>query len=93
MNYLLDNNISVKGLDQALKIARDLIEADYQVMVQLDDGDIYIVSYEYNDLTYGSNRFASITPEEEEDIYDARLAAKLNKDKDIAGDDEDDYDK
>lgn len=92
MNYLIDNNISVKGLDQALKIARDLIEADYQVMVQLDDGDTYIVSYEDNDLTYGSNRFASITPEEEENIYDARLAAK-HANNEIANENEDNYDK
>ena len=64
MNQMLRNYIAVEGLEAALKVARTLIEQDYQVMVQLDDCDIYIVSYESNDDHLGDNVFASLSREE-----------------------------
>ena len=72
MNALLRNTIATKGLDNALEVARVLIKNDYQVMIQLDDCDIYVVSYEDNDYRYGDNQFASLTQEEIEDIMDRR---------------------
>ena len=72
MNALLRNTIATKGLDNALEVARVLIKNDYQVMIQLDDCDIYVVSYEDNDYRYGDNQFASLTQEEIEDIIDRR---------------------
>lgn len=64
MNQMLRNYIAVEGVEAALKVARTLIEQDYQVMVQLDDCDIYIVSYESNDDHLGDNIFASLSREE-----------------------------
>lgn len=72
MNALLRNTITTKGLDNALEVAKVLIKNDYQVMIQLDDCDIYVVSYEDNDISYGDNQFASLSPEEVEHIYDLR---------------------
>ena len=71
MNQMLRNYIAVEGVEAALKVARTLIEQDYQVMVQLDDCDIYIVSYESNDDHLGDNVFASLT-REEVDIINAK---------------------
>ena len=72
MNQLLRNYIAVEGVEAALKVAHTLIEQDYQVMVQLDDCDIYIVSYESNDDHLGDNQFASLTREEIDVINDRR---------------------
>ena len=72
MNQLLRNYIAVEGVEAALKVARTLIEQDYQVMVQLDDCDIYIVSYESNDDHLGDNQFASLTREEIDVINEKR---------------------
>lgn len=46
--------VAVQGLDKALAFAKALMEAhECQVLIQLDDGDIYIVSwatrYDWND--------------------------------------------
>lgn len=71
MNQMLRNYIAVEGVEAALKVARTLIEQDYQVMVQLDDCDIYIVSYENNNDELGDNVFASLT-REEVDIINAK---------------------
>ena len=50
MNRLIGNNyVAVKGKDNALKIAAALLEQDYQVFIQLDDCDIYVVAYTGND--------------------------------------------
>ena len=72
MNQMLRNYIAVEGLEAALKVARTLIEQDYQVMVQLDDCDIYIVSYESNDDHLGDNQFASLSREEIDFINEKR---------------------
>ena len=73
MNRLIGNNyISVAGKDNALKIAAALLEQDYQVFIQLDDCDIYIVAYTSNDTRYGGDEFAKLNDEEQEIIMDHR---------------------
>ena len=80
MNRLIGNNyISVEGKDNALKIAAALLEQDYQVFIQLDDCDIYIVAYTSNDTRYGGDEFAKLNDEEQEIIMDHRND-KENKD-------------
>lgn len=72
MNQMLRNYITVEGVGAALKVARTLIEQNYQVMVQLDDCDIYIVSYESNDDHLGDNQFASLSRDEIDIINEYR---------------------
>ena len=72
MNALLRNTIATKGLDNALEVARVLIKNDYQVMIQLDDCDIYTIAFESNNAALGDNQFASLTQEEVEHIYNLR---------------------
>ena len=80
MNRLIGNNyISVEGKDNALKIAAALLEQDYQVFIQLDDCDIYIVAYTSNDTRYGGDEFAKLNDEEQELIMEHRND-KENKD-------------
>lgn len=71
MNQLLKHYVSVEGIDNALELAKVLIKNNYQVFIQLDDCDIYIVSYEYNDSDF-EYRFAAITDEEEAHIAETR---------------------
>ena len=73
MNRLIGNNyISVEGKDSALKIAAALLEQDYQVFIQLDDSDIYIVAYTSNDTQYGGDEFAKLNDEEQELVSNYR---------------------
>ena len=72
MNALIDTYVSAKGLDNAMEIAKILIKNDYQVMIQLDDCDVYIIAFEDNDPSLGDNQFASLTQEEVEHIYNLR---------------------
>lgn len=37
--------ISVEGIEKALKVAKVLLENDYEVFIELDDCDIYCVHY------------------------------------------------
>ena len=64
MNALIDTYLSAKGLDNAMEIAKILLHNDYQVMIQLDDCDVYIIAFESNDPSLGDNSFASLTQEE-----------------------------
>lgn len=73
MNRLIGNNyVSVEGKDNALKIAAALLEQDYQVFIQLDDCDIYIVAYTSNDTRYGGDEFAKLNDEEQEIVMEHR---------------------
>ena len=101
MNQMLRNHIAVEGVEAALKVARTLIEQDYQVMVQLDDCDIYIVSYESNDDHLGDNVFASLSRDEIDIINEYREDKNYEKAKKFLEeyeeryyeeDDDDDYD-
>lgn len=80
MNRLIGNNyVAVKGKDNALKIAAALLEQDYQVFIQLDDCDIYVVAYTSNDTRYGGDEFAKLNDDEQELVQDYR-ADKEDKD-------------
>ena len=71
MNRLIGSNyIAVQGKDNALKIAAALLEQDYQVFIQLDDCNIYVVAYTSNDTRYGGDEFAKLNEEEQELIED-----------------------
>lgn len=71
MNRLIgEHYIAVEGLDKAMKLAKTLIECDQQVMIQLDDVDIYIVAYA-PEGQWGE-KFASLDEEEQEMIEDYR---------------------
>lgn len=73
MNRLIGTNyISVEGKDNALKVAATLIEQDYQVFIQLDDCDIYIVAFTSNDLRYGGPQFALLDEDEVSNVLDDR---------------------
>ena len=73
MNRLIGNNyISVEGKDNALKIAAALLEQDYQVFIQLDDCNVYVVAYASNDTRYGGDEFAKLNDEEQELIMGHR---------------------
>ena len=73
MNRLIGSDyVAVKGKDNALKIAAALLEQDYQVFIQLDDCDIYIVAYTSNDTRYGGDEFAKLNDEEQEIIMEHR---------------------
>ena len=90
MNQLIKDYIAVKGLDNAMDLVKSLVKADKQVMVQLDDCDIYIVAYADNDLELGGDQFAALTPEEAENIADAREKEKYVAAKELLKDDDDD---
>ena len=80
MNRLIGSNyVAVQGKDNALKIAAALLEQDYQVFIQLDDCNIYVVAYTSNDTRYGGDEFAKLNDEEQELIQDYR-ADKEDKD-------------
>ena len=80
MNRLIGNNyVAVKRKDSASKIATALLEQDYQVFIQLDDCDIYVVAYTGNDTRYGGDEFAKLNDDEQELIQDYR-AEKEDKD-------------
>ena len=71
MNALIKQNvIEVHGMDNALKVAKALLEQDYQVFVQLDDCDVYIVSYAFNNPNLDGVRFALLEADEEEYVSD-----------------------
>lgn len=71
MNALIKQNIlEIEGMDNALKVAKTLLEQDYQVFVQLEDCNIYIVSYALNDADLDAARFALLSADEEEYVSD-----------------------
>lgn len=72
MNKLLNERyVTVEGLENALEMAKALIKNDYQVMVQLDDCDIYIVAFTENSTEFG-NKFTPLSFEEIDAIEDMR---------------------
>ena len=72
MNKLLNERyVAVEGLENALEMAKALIKNDYQVMVQLDDCDIYIVAFTENTTEFG-NKFTPLSFEEIDAIEDMR---------------------
>ena len=74
MNKLLNERyVAVEGLDNALEMAKALIKNDYQVMVQLDDCNIYIVAFTENTTEFG-NKFTPLSFEEIDAIEDMRAS-------------------
>ena len=72
MNKLLNERyVAVEGLDNALEMAKALIKNGYQVMVQLDDCDIYIVAFTENSTEFG-DKFTPLSFEEINAIEDMR---------------------
>ena len=72
MNKLLNERyVAIEGLDNALEMAKALIKNDYQVMVQLDDCDIYIVAFTENTTEFG-DKFTPLSFEEIDMIEDLR---------------------
>lgn len=71
-SYGKNQYISVRGLDDALKLIRSLAEVnpDYQFLLQLDDSDIWIVSWAARDFKFGGERFVHMT-DFEYDEYEA----------------------
>ena len=73
MNSLLtEKYIAVEGKDNALKIAAALIDQDYQVFIQLEDCNIYIVAYTDNNTSHGGSEFALLDYDEQELIRNHR---------------------
>lgn len=67
MNRLIKKNVlEINGMDNALNVAKTLLKQDYQVFVQFEDCNIYIVSYAYNDADLDAAQFALLEPDEEE---------------------------
>lgn len=91
MNSMLRHYIAVEGREAALKVASALIEQNYQVMIQLDDCNIYIVAYEENDPSYGDYQFASLSPEEMEELQFKRDEAKYRKAVDFVAEHKDQF--
>ena len=80
MNKLLNERyVAVEGLDNALEMAKALIKNDYQVMVQLDDCDIYIVAFTENTTEFG-DKFTPLSFEEIDAIEDMRASNDNDKD-------------
>ena len=75
-----DKYIATRGLDAALEVAKVLIKNDYEVHIECDDCDIYIVHFAYaKHLRYGNAGFYRIS-EAQADVLDH-----------IDGDDTEDY--
>lgn len=67
--------MSFHGLDAALKFMRVVAETnpDYQLLLQLDDCDIWIVSWASYDSQYGGDSFMFIPADKQEDVEDILL--------------------
>ena len=71
-NLLTEKYIAVEGKDNALKIAAALIDQDYQVFIQLEDCNVYIVAYTDNNTSHGGSEFALLDDDEQELIRNHR---------------------
>lgn len=93
MNTLIRKNVlEIDGMDRALKVAKTLLEQGYQVFVQLEDCNIYIVSYALNDNDLDAARFALLEPDEEEYVNDYIAEKRYREARDLV-DEHDNYDR
>lgn len=93
MNALIKQNvIEVHGMNNALKVAKTLLEQDYQVFVQLDDCDVYIVSYAFNNAELDASRFALLSADEEEYVNNYIAEKRYREARDLV-DEHDHYDR
>lgn len=80
MNRLIgEKYITVEGREKALEIADVLLENNYQVFIQHDDLDIWLIGYTSNDLSFGDDRYALITLDEEEQLQNQRECHQLDE--------------
>ena len=78
---LRDNEkyVSLRGVDNAMELAKFLLRNGYEVFVELDDCDIYCVHYaeaKYRNL--GNAAFYRISEEDLDAIYNAELNKEEN---------------
>ena len=78
---LRDNEkyVSLRGVDNAMELAKFLLRNGYEVFVELDDCDIYCVHYaeaKYRKL--GNAAFYRISEEDLDAIYNAELNKEEN---------------
>lgn len=93
MNRLIKKNVlEIKGMDNALNVAKTLLKQDYQVFVQLEDCNIYIVSYAYNDADLDAAQFALLEPDEEEYVNNYIAEKRYREARDLV-DEHDGYDR
>ena len=80
MNRLIgEKYITVEGREKALEVADVLLQNNYQVFIQHDDLDIWLIGYTSNDLTFGDDRYALITLDEEEQLQNQRECHQLDE--------------
>ena len=66
--------VSLRGVDNAMELAKFLLRNGYEVFVELDDCDIYCVHYaEANYRNLGNAAFYRISEEDLDAIYNAEL--------------------
>lgn len=76
-NNLRDSEkyIAVRGMDNAMEVAKVLLKNGYEVFVELDDCDIYCVHYAYAKYKgFGNAAFYRISEEDLDTIYMAETA-------------------
>lgn len=80
MNRLIgEKYIAVEGREKALELAGVLLKNDYQVFIQHDDLNIWLIGYTSNDLSFGDDRYALITLDEEEQLQNQRECHQLDE--------------
>ena len=80
MNRLIgEKYITVEGREKALEVADVLLQNNYQVFIQHDDLDIWVIGYTSNDLAFGDDRYALITLDEEEQLQNQRECHQLDE--------------
>ena len=94
--------ITVEGREKALELADVLLKNNYQIFIQHDDLDIWLIGYTSNDLSFGDDRYALITLDEEEQLQNQRechqldesikAAKKANEEAELNSKDWDDWD-
>ena len=80
MNRLIgEKYITVEGREKALELADVLLQNNYQIFIQHDDLDIWLIGYTSNDLSFGDDRYALITLDEEEQLQNQRECHQLDE--------------
>lgn len=80
--------ITVVGFDNVTRLAKGFIKAGYDVLIHNNGFDTYDIIYEYpyDDVNLGTDRFAIVTLEEAEELFNKRREAQLEKAKKLVAD-------
>lgn len=71
--------ISVRGVDNALEVAKVLLKNGYEVFIELDDCDVYCVHFNHAKYKhYGNAAFYRITEEDAELLEAKRYEVENN---------------